>query len=69
MLEALDTIKTTALSELKKTSDKETLRLWYSTHLSKNSPLIESLRNLSNVAPKDLTLIHISEPTRQEAIS
>ena len=53
MLEALDTIKTTALSELKKTSDKETLRLWYSTHLSKNSPLIESLRNLSNVAPKD----------------
>ena len=53
MLEALDTIKTTALSELKKTSDKETLRLWYSKHLSKNSPLIESLRNLSNVAPKD----------------
>ena len=34
MLESLDNIKTIALSELQKTSDMETLRLWYSTHLS-----------------------------------
>jgi len=53
MLESLDNIKTIALSELQKTSDMETLRLWYSTHLSKSSQLVKSLRNLSNVASKD----------------
>ena len=53
MLKSLDNIKTIALSELQKTSDMETLRLWYSTHLSKSSQLVKSLRNLSNVASKD----------------